>query len=95
MVIDLNKYAINRPFIQQQYDKEPTRDVVWTVSMWAACTHCPCIVLAFYIAEHIGYTKELVNTIDHLIKDYGYTEILNQLPGSPYLTMDRNSDIKD
>lgn len=95
MTIDLKKYAINRPFIQQWYKKNNNYDISKTISLHAAGMHCPCIALAFYLAEDIGYTPELIRIIDILIKTYDYTEIKNQLPGSPYLTFGKKDDIKD
>lgn len=97
MTIDLDRYTINKPFIQEWYrkNKDKNDNIRNVVSVWAANTSCPCIVLAFYLAEDVGFIKELTDTIDSLIEFYGYEEILNQPPKSPYLTMDRNNDIKE
>jgi hypothetical protein len=85
MRLDLNKYVVNKAFIQEQWRKSPNRDIGQVISMVATSTHCPCVVLAFYLAEGIGYTPELTKIIGDLIKFYGYTEILNQSEGSPFL----------
>lgn len=85
MKIDLNKYSINRPFIQDFYRKSTIKDVSYTVSMCSTSTHCPIIVLAIFLGEDIGYTPEIVSIVERLIKFYGYTEILGQKEGSPFL----------
>ncbi len=51
----------------------------------APSIECPCIVVAFYLSEDIGWTLELMKAVDTLIKFYGYEEIKNQKEGSPYL----------
>ena len=96
MQMDLNKYTVNRKFIQDGYknSKSGFKNVGEAISIFASSTHCPCIILAFYLAESIGFTPDLVKFIDSQIKYYGYKEIYNQMPGSPYLAMDPTNDIK-
>lgn len=66
--------------------RNPGCKLVSDISLLAPSIHCPNIVLTFYAAEIVGYTPELVKSIEGLIKDYHITEILNQLPGSPFLS---------
>ena len=94
MDIDLNKYSVNRKFIIESYHNDKKKNVSKIVAICGAVSHCPLIVLAFYLSEDIGFTPELTNMIDGLIKFYGYKRILGQREGSPYLTMDRVSDIE-
>jgi hypothetical protein len=96
MKIDLKTYSINRKFIQNWYknNKDKSLDIGTIVSLCASATHCPCIALAHYLAEDIGYIPELTGLIDGFIKFYGYTEVLGQKEGSPYLTKTMPSDIK-
>ena len=95
MKIDLRKYAINRPIIQGWWrrDKDKGEELCKMIGFYAIGSHCPCIVVCFYIAEDIGYTDELCNTISKLAKFYGYTDVLGQLEGSPYLTSPLVDDI--
>lgn len=96
MQLDLDTYASSsKEAIQNWYRRHNDERITDIISIQAACTHCPCIVLAFYLAEDIGFTPELVRLIDIFIKSYGYTEIRNQPPDSPYLTMNGESGIKD
>jgi hypothetical protein len=94
MKIDLNVYAANREFIQRRYEESAERglDEIYVVSLFAPSIHCPCICLAFFIAEKIGFTPKLVKNIESLIATYGYKEILNQREGSPFLHLDRKHD---
>ena len=98
MRVDLDIYAINRQFIKNWYqsciDRGAEVDIGKGISICAASTHCPCIAMAFYLSEELGFTKELTNTIDNLIKFYDYTEITGQKTNSPYLSLDRFRDIK-
>lgn len=95
MRIDLNIYASNRRYIVDWYGKSKNKNVSYAISFLAPILHCPCIALAFYISETVGFTVELRRIIDRQIESYGYREILNQPDDSPYLHMDRNHDIKE
>ena len=89
MILDLNLYLINKPFIQEWYasHKDTNKDITTVVSMWASALSCPCLVLAFYLAETEGFTPALVKNMDSLIKFYDYRVILGQSSNSPYLTL--------
>ena len=91
MIIDLDKYSINRKFIQETYanNRSRYRNIGEAISLFASSTHCPYICLALYLGETEGFTPELIRTIDTQISYYGYTEIHGQLPGSPYSHMDK------
>lgn len=93
MKMDLDKYSINRSIIQKEYDRSGVKSIRDFLSIWSASTHCPLICMAFYLAEEIGYTPELIDIIDSTVKFYGYTEVLGQKEGSPYLTSLKRSDI--
>lgn len=94
MRLDLNKYSINRGFIQNQYRTGIEKDIEKVISIVGCAIHCPLIALAFYMAEQEGFTPPLVKMIDSLISFYGYTEILGQKEGSPYSTKYGSNDIK-
>ncbi len=96
MTIDLNTYAVNRRYIQDWYRNSDVRDedLCKSIAEWSASLSCPCIALAFYVGELNGYVPVIRAQIDRLIVLYGYSEILNQLPGSPYLTTNDGRDIK-
>lgn len=82
MRIDLDKYSINKEFIQRWYleSGEPTG---YAVAMMAQATLVPCIVVAYYIGEVSGWTPELLRHIEVLKTFYGYTEIVNKPAGAP------------
>lgn len=82
---DLNTYIVNKEFAQQWYGQRLDWDVREAISLLSATTQCPCIAIAFYIGESIGFTPLLMSNIDSLIKIYGYTKIKNQPFNSPYL----------
>jgi hypothetical protein len=82
MIIDLNKYLINKEIIQRWYlDKggDPRK----LISVLASATMVPCIVIAYYIGEIDGWSPEIRHSIDSLTKFYGYTEILNKPANCP------------
>jgi hypothetical protein len=75
--IDLHKYVVNRDYIQRYYRKnKEIHDMGYAISLCAATTGCPCIALAFYLGEDIGYVPELLYIIDRLIKSGGYTGVI-------------------
>jgi hypothetical protein len=88
MKIDLNHYSVNRIPIQLWYSKNKQLEPVFAVSLWAASQQCPAIVVAFFLAESIGYIPELTNNINNLIKMYGYKQILGQKEDSPFFDFD-------
>ena len=86
MKVDLNKYSINRSRVVPWHTKNKDFDTRKSIVLLANLLSCPCIVLAFYWGEQMGFTPELIEIIDGYIGFYGYTEILGQREGSPYLT---------
>ena len=89
MTIDLNKYAINKKFIQDYHRQHPEIEIRFLIAMRATVIHCPNICLCFFLALDIGFTPELVETIQYLIKTYDYKKILGQPKNSPFLELDR------
>jgi hypothetical protein len=85
MRIDLNKYSVNREFIQKEYAKDKTKDITRVISSVGAGIHCPLIALCFYLAESEGFTPQLTKMINSLVKFYGYAQISGQPANSPYL----------
>lgn len=83
MILDLEKYKVNRPFIKR-YFKEKGGDPVYAICLIAATIQCPIIALSFYLAEDIGFTPEIIKTIQGQI-DRGYV-VVNQPENSPFLT---------
>lgn len=85
MTIDLNKTRVQASFMRRIYHRDTVKDANKRVSEIAGAVQTPCIALAFYLAEDIGYTPELTFLIDTLIKFYRYDQILGQKEDSPYL----------
>lgn len=44
----------------------------------------PCIIIAYWCGEVSGYPDYLKQSVDSLMKFYGYTEISNKPPGCPW-----------
>lgn len=87
MKMDLNKYLINKSFIQNFYRKnKEIYTLGYTISLCGASTGCPCIALAFYLGEDIGFTQEILDTISRFAKNYEYTEFVGA-PESYYLAI--------
>jgi hypothetical protein len=77
MKIDLNRYIVNKNFVQKFYKTHKVSyDLGSAISVCATSTGCPCVVVAFYLGEDIGFTPELIVIIDRLIKFYRYTEFI-------------------
>ena len=97
MKIDLSLYEVQRIPVKNWYRKSADRNlsISFMVSMWAATNQCPAILVAFLLAEEIGFTPDIIRIIDILIKCYQYDEILGQSDESPYLTLDTRRAIKN
>lgn len=93
MIVDLDHYLVNRSFIQKWHQDNGDNQPCLTVSILAPATHCPCIVLAFYLAETVGFTPEMMSMIEGLIKFYTYSEINHQPENSPFKEYDHANPI--
>lgn len=82
MRFDLNRFLVNKLFVQN-YFKKNGGSPGYAVSLISATAGCPVIVLAFYLAEDIGFVPELVKTIQTQI-NRGY-RVENQPANSPFL----------
>ncbi len=80
MIEDLSRYSAERKsFVQKWY--ETNRDhtgVDEAIAIMAIASGCPCIVVAYWIAEIEGMTEGLKKNIDIITKFYGYTEIKHE-----------------
>lgn len=84
-MVDLNRYSSNRIPFQDWYRENSHYGISMAISIWACGTHTPCLACAFYLAEDIGFTEEIVRLINIFIKEYDYTLIKNQPANSPFL----------
>lgn len=83
MHIDIAKYERSKSFVLDFYYGKGRKEVNYTVSMGAIIYMVPCIVIAYWLGEELGWPPEVVGKIDRLIKFYDYKEILNKPPGAP------------
>lgn len=63
-------------------------DLGSAISLCATSTGCPCVVVAFYLGEDIGFTPEVIDAINRFVKFYGYTEFIGA-PESYYEALKR------
>lgn len=76
MIMDLEKYKLNRDFIHSYYkNTKGKEEVPVMVAVLACSTMCPAVVVAFYLAEVHGWQKDMIDHVKSLIEFYGYTEI--------------------
>jgi hypothetical protein len=75
MTIDLDAYRVQKQAIVRAYKLAISKDVLEIICLTSPATHTANVVMAFYLAEEIGFTPELVEMITRLIKFYGYTSI--------------------
>jgi hypothetical protein len=85
MVVDLDRYTVNKRDIHLYYernkDRTKVRDMVSILS--APPPFVPCIVVAFYLGEVSGWPPEILECIQNLAKYYHILEIKNKPPGYP------------
>jgi hypothetical protein len=76
MKINISNYILNKPIVQGWWrrDKDIGLDLPKCIAAYAVATHCPCIVIAHFIAEDIGYTPAINDQIESLTKFYGYED---------------------
>jgi hypothetical protein len=84
MIVDLNKYTVNKKPIQDWYrNNKDNAPIGLMVSSMAVSTMCPCIVVAFYIGEVSGWPQEILESIERLTKFYDYTEVIGKPESYP------------
>lgn len=83
MTIDIERYSINRKFIQDWYLVKGVDDPKRAIALLASMTSVPCIVVAYYIGEVSAWRPEVVQSIQTFIDFYGYTKIENKPEGAP------------
>lgn len=75
MNIKLGIYRNNVDFLNMLWDRDPTQTVNDFVSRAALATGVPCIVVAHYLGEHIGFTDDVNKKIKNLMEFYGYENV--------------------
>lgn len=75
MRINLNHYLIGKAFIQSWFLNNSKDDPEHAISFLACVTFTPIVVVAFYVGEISGWSKETLDVIDRLIKFYNYKYI--------------------
>ena len=81
---DIAKYEASKQFIKNLYERNKDREDHQTmISVFAASSHVPCIVIAYWLGELSNWHPDVVSNIKTLIESYGYEEILNKPNGSP------------
>lgn len=75
MIIDLTRYRVQKQEIVRAHNRSNGKSLLEMICLASPGTHTPNVVLCFYLAEDIGFTKEIVEIIERLIKFYGYTSI--------------------
>lgn len=83
MTVDIAKYEVNRKYVHRWYKDKGYKKPEEAVSTIAVAYGVPCIVCAYWIGEITDWPPYIIETIDNLIKFYGYTRILNKPHGSP------------
>ena len=74
MIVDLTRYEVNKSIVQRFYRaKNNIYDLGTIISLCATSTRCPCVVIAFYLGEDIGFTSEVIDEINRFVKFYGYS----------------------
>jgi hypothetical protein len=84
MVVDLDKYTVNKQFgmkwLKENKERYGIGMAISTVSYMAPC---PTIIAAFWAGEAYGWVPEVVETISRLKGFYGYEDIVGKPPGCP------------
>lgn len=83
MTIDLDRYIVNKDFIQQYYCEHKEENIVRMISKLSNITLCPCIVVAYWVGDASNWPQEVIDCIKRLKVFYRYDEVLNKPKGSP------------
>lgn len=83
MTIDIGRFEGSKRIVLNYFAGAGGKNISHTVSMGAQITGVPCIVIAFWLGEHLGWSTEILTTIGRLKRFYGYTSILGIPEGGP------------
>jgi hypothetical protein len=76
LVLDLNKYVVNKPHVIAWYYNGCNRnDVDLSLSLLSTSTHCPKAVLTIFLSSYLGNPEYLTKIIDRLVLFYDYSVI--------------------
>lgn len=84
MIVDIEKYALNRPFIRTWIEQNRNIDLKKAIGILASSIGVPCIVVAYYLGEVSGWPLEIEESIQTYMKFYRYDEVLNIPKDCPY-----------
>jgi hypothetical protein len=76
MRVEIGRYRNSKDFILYLWNKDKSNDHNSFVANAAVATGVPCIVVAHFLGEIIGFTPEVNAIMKRLTKFYGYTEVV-------------------
>lgn len=83
MILDIDRYAANKQFIQDYYRSHKNEPLTRMIALLSTSTMVPCVVVSYYVGEAAGWPEEVVKSIKRLTEFYGYDEVLNKPNGAP------------
>lgn len=83
MNVDISRYEASKPTVLNYFNGPGNKDVKRTVSIMAAATSVPCIVIAYWLGPETNWHPDVLRSIKSLTDFYGYTEIKGKPEGSP------------
>lgn len=75
MIIDLNLYKANLPFVKRMIEENPYYTDRALINTIASVTHVHLVVIAYYVAHYKGMNKEIEDMINELKIYYKYDAI--------------------
>lgn len=76
MILNKEKYSIQRVVIKNWLDNKPDCDITKEISHIALATHCPIILVVEFIMEIRGELSELLVLKKKLMEFYGVTDVV-------------------
>lgn len=77
MILKLNDYIIQKPYIKLWLDGKPDWKYEDEVGPLALATGCPIILVSHYIGQLYGYTEEINNKIKRDMLFYNVETVLD------------------
>ena len=83
MIIDLDLYKVNKPFIRDWLIIHKNRSIRDAISILSNALNCPCLVTAFYISELAGWSEDVIECIKGQKEYYRYEDVINMPANCP------------
>lgn len=84
MNFDVSRYRVNKPQVKAWLERTEGKDLEGEIAAMAVAMGCPLIAVYCYVGELIGFTPDVKDGLERIMRFYKYTSVTGI--EEPYLT---------